>query len=102
MTLQEPKKTPRKHSPKRQPYGSRKPPKVEPLLTGRKLAEMRARAGLTQAELARRLGYGRQYIYHMEAGDCPVPKERVEQIVTLLTAAKAERDALLLAMLTTF
>lgn len=98
MTLQ----SPRKHTVKRGPYGNRKHPTVEPLLSGRKLAEMRVRAGLSQAELARRLGYGRQYIYHMEVGDCPVPKDRVQQIITLLTAAKAEWDALAAAMRTTF
>ena len=98
MTLQPPKK----HTVKRGPYGSRKPPKVEPLMTGRDLATMRARAGLTQAQLAKQLGYGRQYIWHIERGDAPVPSHRVQDILTILTAAKAEHDAIRAAMLTTF
>lgn len=98
MTLE----TSRKHTIKRGPYGSRKPPKVAPLMMGRELAQMRARAGLSQAELARRLRQLRQTVNKWERESQPIPRHHYQAILDVCTAAKVEYDTLHIAMLTTF
>lgn len=68
------------------------------VITGADVAEMRRMVGLSQAELARRLGYSRKsgqaYISNMEHGRCSVPRMRYQAIMAVLLAAKQEHDAL--------
>lgn len=63
-----------------------------PPLTGVDLPELRRRVGLSQAELARRLGYTRSALWHWESGRRDIPPEQVLRIVDLLSAAAIEGE----------
>lgn len=48
--------------------------------TGKVMKRLRAEVGLTQAELANKLGLHSQYISNLENAKCFVPKKRLEKL----------------------
>lgn len=66
----------------------------ELLITGADLRRWRRSVGLSQAELARRLGYSSHTICQWETSAKRVPPAQYRRILDELLSAKQERDAL--------
>ena len=65
---------------------------MEHKLTGQDIATMRRRAGLSQAELARRLSFSRQYLCNIERGRRDIPYTQTARILNTLLAAHHETE----------
>lgn len=63
-------------------------------LTGAGVRRLRRALGLTQAELARQLGYTRYAIYFWERhGDAPIPRVQQDRVLATLEAEEAAQVA---------
>ena len=61
---------------------------------GRRLAELRLAAGLTQKDVARALGVAQTFIARVECGTKPVPPARLASWAALLAGDQAELESL--------
>ena len=66
--------------------------------TGKTLASIRKERGMTQSELAKRLGVHSQYISNFERSTCMPPKSSLKKLKKVLALTKIERECLSLAM----
>ncbi|HLZ23550.1 MAG TPA: helix-turn-helix transcriptional regulator, partial [Ktedonobacterales bacterium] len=64
------------------------------VMTGADLRKWRRQVGLSQAELARRLGYSNHTVCHWELGDKRVPPAHYRRILEELLKARSELEAL--------
>ena len=68
-------------------------------LTGSQVRDHRERLGISQAELARRLGYTRQAISKWESHpDRSIPRTQYERVLTFLATRQQALNALLASL----
>lgn len=64
----------------------------EILLSAEELQRLRRRAGLTQTELAERLGTTKGTVNNWEQARCRVPRDKVARVIEIVRQAQAEYD----------